>query len=59
MRLPLHGHRCLRSERSQNVSGTYTGDLYISMGAPIDLTDTTLVPIPNQSIQITPARPTA
>lgn len=41
---------------AKNVSGTYTGDLYISMGAPIDLTDTTLVPIPNQSIQITPSQ---
>lgn len=39
---------------AKNVSGTYTGDLYISMGAPIDLTDTTLVPLPEQSIQITP-----
>ena len=41
---------------AKNVSGTYTGDLYISMGAPIDLTDTTLVPIPDQSIQITPSQ---
>ncbi len=41
---------------AKNVSGTYTGDLYISLGLPIDLTDTTLVPIPNQSIQITPSQ---
>lgn len=41
---------------AKNVSGTYTGDLYISLGAPIDLTDTTLVPIPDQSIQITPSQ---
>lgn len=41
---------------AKNVSGTYTGDLYISLGAPIDLTDTTLVPIPDQSIQITPSK---
>lgn len=39
---------------AKNVSGTYTGDLYISLGLPIDLTDTTLVPLPEQSIQITP-----
>lgn len=41
---------------AKNVSGTYTGDLYISLGAPIDLTDTTLVPIPDQSILITPSQ---
>lgn len=41
---------------AKNVSGTYTGDLYISLGLPIDLTDTTLVPIPDQSIQITPSQ---
>lgn len=41
---------------AKNVSGTYTGDLYISLGEPIDLTDTTFVPIPNQSIQITPSQ---
>lgn len=41
---------------AKNVSGTYTGDLYIALGAPIDLTDTTLVPIPDQSIQITPSQ---
>lgn len=39
---------------AKNVSGTYTGDLYIAVGAPIDLTDTTIVRISNQSIQITP-----
>lgn len=41
---------------AKNVSGTYTGDLYISLGSPIDLTDTTLVPIPDQSILITPSQ---
>lgn len=41
---------------AKNVSGTYTGDLYISLGFPIDLTDTTLVPIPDQSVTITPSQ---
>lgn len=44
---------------AKNVSGTYTGDLYISMGAPIDLTDTTLVPSPIRASRLPPARPTA
>ena len=39
---------------AKNVSGTYTGDLYISMGAPVDTAEAE--PIPDQSIQITPSQ---
>lgn len=56
MRLPLHGHRCLRSERSQKR----IGHLY---GRPLHLFGLAHRPdghharaIPNQSIQITPSQ---
>lgn len=39
---------------AKNVSGTYTGDLYISMGAPVDTA--TAEPLPNQSVTITPSQ---
>lgn len=39
---------------AKNVSGTYTGDLYIALGAPVDTTKDE--PIPDQSIQITPSQ---
>lgn len=39
---------------AKNVSGTYTGDLYISLGAPVDTTEAE--PIPNQSVTITPSQ---
>lgn len=39
---------------AKNVSGTYTGDLYISLGAPVDTAEAE--PIPDQSIQITPSQ---
>lgn len=39
---------------AKNVSGTYTGDLYISLGEPVDTA--TAIPLPNQSIQITPSQ---
>lgn len=39
---------------AKNVSGTYTGDLYISMGAPVDTAEAE--PIPDQSILITPSQ---
>lgn len=39
---------------AKNVSGTYTGDLYISLGAPVDTTEAE--PIPNQSVTITPSK---
>lgn len=39
---------------AKNVSGTYTGDLYISMGAPVDTAEAE--PLPNQSVTITPSQ---
>lgn len=39
---------------AKNVSGTYTGDLYISLGAPVDTA--TAEPLPNQSVTITPSQ---
>lgn len=39
---------------AKNVSGTYTGDLYISLGAPVDTAEAE--PIPDQSILITPSQ---
>ena len=39
---------------AKNVSGTYTGDLYIALGVPVDTTKDE--PIPDQSIQITPSQ---
>lgn len=39
---------------AKNVSGTYTGDLYISLGAPVDTA--TAEPLPNQSVVITPSQ---
>lgn len=39
---------------AKNVSGTYTGDLYISLGEPVDTAEAE--PIPDQSIQITPSQ---
>ena len=39
---------------AKNVSGTYTGDLYISLGAPVDTTEAE--PLPNQSVVITPSQ---
>lgn len=39
---------------AKNVSGTYTGDLYIALGAPVDTTKDE--PIPDQSILITPSQ---
>lgn len=39
---------------AKNVSGTYTGDLYISLGMPVDTA--TAEPLPNQSVTITPSQ---
>lgn len=39
---------------AKNVSGTYTGDLYISLGVPVDTA--TAEPLPNQSVTITPSQ---
>lgn len=39
---------------AKNVSGTYTGDLYISLGAPVDTAEAE--PLPNQSVTITPSQ---
>lgn len=39
---------------AKNVSGTYTGDLYIALGVPVDTTKDE--PIPDQSILITPSQ---
>lgn len=39
---------------AKNVSGTYTGDLYISLGSPVDTA--TAEPLPNQSVTITPSQ---
>lgn len=39
---------------AKNVSGTYTGDLYISLGMPVDTA--TAEPLPNQSVVITPSQ---
>lgn len=38
---------------AKNVSGTYTGDLYISLGAPVDTTKDE--PIPDQTIYLSPS----
>ncbi len=39
---------------AKNVSGTYTGDLYIALGAPVDTAEAE--PLPNQSVTITPSQ---